>query len=194
MRNLRYLLWGMVAALAVSLTYLYTSGGLSRPQSDVMYLGGEFNLVRHDGKPISDKDLLGKPYAIFFGFTNCPEVCPTSLFEISTWLEAMGKDGDRIAVYFMTVDPERDTTELLKEYLSSFDPRIVGITGDKVEIAKTLRAFKVFFQRVELDDGDYTMDHTASIYLMNAAGKFVRTIAYGEDGDTAIAKMKKMLN
>lgn len=181
-------------ALAVTMTYFYTSDGFNSSKNDTIRLGGEFNLIRHDGKPISDKDLLGKPYAIFFGFTNCPEVCPTSLFEISTWLEELGEEGDRIGVYFMSVDPQRDTTELLSEYLTSFDPRIIGITGDSEEIRKTLRAFKVFSQRVELDDGDYTMDHTASIYLMDAEGKFVRTIAYGEDGVSAIAKMRKMLN
>lgn len=194
MKRIRYILWAMVAVLAVGMTYLLVTDERNIEKPKLAQLGGAFELTRHDGKSISDKDLLGKPHAIFFGFTSCPEVCPTSLFEISTWLEALGEDADKLGVYFMSVDPQRDTPKVLFEYLTAFDPRIVGITGDKKEMEETLRSYKVFFKRVKLDDGEYTMDHTASIYLMNAQGQFVRSIAYGEDSVPAVAKLRKMLN
>lgn len=194
MKRIRYILWAIVAVMAVSMTYLLATDETETEKPKLARLGGAFELTRHDGKSISNKDLLGKPHAIFFGFTSCPEVCPTSLFEISSWLEELGDDADKLGVYFMSVDPQRDTPEVLFEYLTAFDPRIVGITGDKKEMEETLRSYKIFFKQVELEGGDYTMDHTASIYLMNAKGQFVRSIAYGEDSVPAVAKLRKMLN
>ncbi len=194
MKTLRLALWLMVVAAGSFLAYQYLTGMPATKSAQSVKLGGEFNLVRQDGTAISDKDMLGKPHAIFFGFTTCPEVCPTTLFEITTWLKELGDDGDKIAFYFMTVDPRRDTPEVMSEYLSAFDPRIIGISGDVDAVEKTLRSYKVFFEQVKMDDGDYTMDHTASIYLMDATGKFVRSIAYGEDGAVAVAKLRKMLN
>jgi len=189
---IRIILWVLVAAAAAAMAYLYFFGNKSTQLSGDK-LGGEFNLVRQDGNPISDKDLLGKPHAIFFGFTNCPEVCPTTLYEMSTWLVELGEDAKGINVYFMTVDPERDTAEILGEYLTSFDAQITGITGKKEDIEKALRSYRVYFKRVELDDGDYTMDHTATVYLLDARGKFSGSISYGEDGKSAVAKLRKLL-
>ncbi len=196
MRTVRYILWAVVAVVAIAMAYVVGFEKLSGqgPNNANIKLGGEFNLVRHDGKPISGKDLLGKPHAIFFGFTSCPEVCPTTLFEITTWLEKLGPDADKLNVYFMSVDPERDTVQVLGEYLSAFDNRIIGITGERKKVEETLRSYKVFFKRVELEDDDYTMDHTATIFLLNAKGEFVRSIAYGENGETAVAKLRLMLN
>lgn len=196
MRTIRILLWVMVVATAATMAYLYivddkiTQG--SRQVTDDK-LGGEFSLVRHDGDPISDKDLLGKPYAIFFGFTNCPEVCPTTLYEMSTWLTELGEDAEKVDIYFMTVDPDRDTVEILANYLSAFDDKITGITGKRPDVEKTLRSYRVFFKRVELEDDDYSMDHTASIYLLDAKGKFTGSISYGENSQSAIAKLRKLL-
>ncbi len=196
MRTTRFILWGLVALTALTMTYLFLTGG-SGLQSDQQVvgrvLGSEFTLTRHDGNPITNKDLLGKPHAMFFGFTNCPEVCPTALLRMGAWLDELGKDGDRIGVYFVTVDPGRDTATHMSEYLSSFDPRIIGITGKISKVEEMLRSFKVYFNRVELEDGDYTMDHTATIYLLNSEGRFVRSIAYGENSQTAVAKLRLML-
>ncbi|MCF6320964.1 MAG: SCO family protein [Rhizobiaceae bacterium] len=197
MRKLRFFLWGAVFFAAIGSLYLYSMTGTNQQPNTLLSggkLGDEFTLMRHNGQPISDKDLLGKPHAIFFGFTSCPEVCPSTLYEITTWLDELGEDADRIGVYFITVDPERDTQEILAEYMESFDSRIIGITGDKAKVEQTLRSYKVHFERVELDDGDYTMDHTATIYLLNSEGTFVRSIAYGENSQTAVAKLKLMLN
>ena len=117
--------------------------------------------------------MQGRPSLIFFGFTHCPDVCPTTLFEISEVLKAMGKDADRVNAYYISVDPERDTQAAMKEYLSSFDPRLKGLTGNAEEIAKVLSEYRVYAKKVPLKDGDYTMDHTALIYLMDRDGKFV---------------------
>ena len=117
--------------------------------------------------------MKGHPTLIFFGFTHCPDVCPTTLFEMSEVLRAMGKDADRVNAYYISVDPERDTTAAMKDYLSSFDPRLKGLTGSPEEIAKVLSEYRVYAKKVPLKDGDYTMDHTALIYLMDRDGKFV---------------------
>ncbi|VAV96704.1 Cytochrome oxidase biogenesis protein Sco1/SenC/PrrC, thiol-disulfide reductase involved in Cu(I) insertion into CoxII Cu(A) center [hydrothermal vent metagenome] len=196
MRTLRYILWGLVAVTAATMVYLFLNGGLgsqSNQQLAGRVLGSEFTLTRHDGKPVTDKELLGKPHVMFFGFTNCPEICPTSLFEIGNWLDKLGKDAERISVYFVTVDPGRDTAQVMSRYLSSFDPRIVGITGKVSKVEEMLRSFRVYFKRVELEDGNYTMDHTATVYLLNSEGRFVRSIAYGENGKSAVAKLRLML-
>jgi protein SCO1/2 len=192
MRIIRIILWVLVVVAAATMAYLYIfDDKITQVSGD--RLGGEFSLVRQDGKPVTDKDLLGKPHAIFFGFTNCPEVCPTTLYEMSTWLSEMGEDAEGINVYFMTVDPERDTVEILADYLTSFDARITGITGNKKDLEQTLRSYHVYFKRVELEDGDYSMDHTATIYLLDAKGKFTGSISYGEDGKSAVAKLRKLL-
>jgi len=193
MRIIRILLWLMVVAAAATMAYLYLVGDKGNRQASGEKLGGEFNLVRHDGNPITDKDLLGKPHAIFFGFTNCPEVCPTTLYEMSTWLSELGKDADGINVYFMSVDPDRDTKEVLADYLTSFDERIIGITGNRPQVEQTLKSYRVYFKRADLEDEDYNMDHTASVYLLDPKGKFTGSIAYGEDGKSAVAKLRKLL-
>lgn len=141
-------------------------------------VGGAFSLAAHTGKQVSDKDLLGKPYAVFFGFTHCPDVCPTALFELSQILQELGPDGDGITPLFITVDPLRDTREILGEYVNSFDPRIVALRGSEAETAAVARAFKATYRKVDLGDGEYTIDHTAVVYLMDRKGHFFGTVDY----------------
>jgi protein SCO1/2 len=136
-------------------------------------VGGPFSLTDHNGKPVTDADMKGRPFLVFFGFTHCPDVCPTALFEMSEIFRELGKDGDRIGAMFVTVDPERDTPEKLKDYLSSFDPRLIGATGDEAAIKAIEKAYRVYAKRVPLDGGGYTMDHTAIVYLMDKNGRFV---------------------
>src|SRR6185503_21382041 len=143
---------------------LWALGGL-RGVTAPAAIGGPFHLT--------DQYLKGRPTLIFFGFTHCPDVCPTSLFEMSEVLRAMGKDADRVNAYFISVDPERDTSGAMKDYLSSFDPHLKGLTGTPDQVAKVTADYRVYARKVPLKDGDYTMDHTALIYLMDRDGKFV---------------------
>jgi protein SCO1 len=136
-------------------------------------VGGPFRLIDHNGKPITDEDMKGRPFLVFFGFTHCPDVCPTALFEMSEILRELGPDGERVRALFVTVDPERDTPEKLKDYLSSFDPRLIAATGDETAIKAMEKSYRVYAKRVPLDGGGYTMDHTAIVYLMDKNGRFV---------------------
>ena len=156
-------------------------------------IGGPFQLTDQSGTTVTDKSLQGRPSLIFFGFTHCPDVCPTSLFEISEVLRAMGKDADRVNAYFVSVDPERDSKEAMKDYLSSFDPHLKGLTGDPEAIAKMLTAYRVYAKKVPLKDGDYTMDHTALTYLMGRDGKFVAPFNLNRTPEEAAADLKRYL-
>lgn len=136
-------------------------------------VGGPFHLIDQNGKPISDADMKGQPFLVFFGFTHCPDVCPTTLFDVSEVFRALGPDAKNIRALFITVDPERDTPSVLKNYLSSFDPRIIGLTGESAAVAAAEKAYRVYAKKVPTDGGGYTMDHTAIVYLMNKDGRFV---------------------
>jgi protein SCO1 len=160
--------------------------------STVAAIGGPFDLVTHDGKRFTHDNLLGKPAAIFFGFTHCPDVCPTTLFEMTQAMQTLGTEADRFNTVFVTVDPERDTQELLKTYLSSFDPRIIGLTGAPAAIEAVIKAYRVYARKVPLDGGGYNMDHTASVLLFDARGNFVGTLAYGENAEPRLAKLRRL--
>lgn len=157
-------------------------------------IGGPFQLTDMNGRPVTEKSLLGKPTAVFFGFTYCPEVCPTTMTELTAWLKALGKDADKLNVVFISVDPERDTPAQLREYLSNFDPRIQGFTGTPEAIAKTARAYRVYYQKVPLDGGGYTIDHSSAIYLFDAKGRFVSPIAYQSPPERALAQLRDLVN
>ena len=122
-------------------------------------MGAPFKLVDHTGKPITDRALAGKPAAVFFGFTHCPEICPTTLVELSGWLDEIGDEGTDINAFFVSVDPVRDTPEIMRSYIENFSTRIVGVTGDPAEVSRLAKAWFVYFKKVPLDDGGYTMDH-----------------------------------
>lgn len=154
--------------------------------------GDPFTLVDQSGQEITEAALRGAPSAVFFGFTHCPEICPTTLYELDGWLEALGDEGKNLRVWFVTVDPARDTPEIMDAYVSNVSERIRGITGEPDKVEAMARSFGIYFKRVELEDGDYTMDHTASVLLLNRYGDFAGTIAYGENSDTAIAKLKRL--
>ncbi len=156
-------------------------------------IGGPFQLIDQTGQTVTDKNLIGKPTIIFFGFTHCPDVCPTSLFEMSEVLRAMGPDAAKMNAYFVSVDPERDTAQAMKDYLQSFDPNLKGLTGSESDVAKIISGYRVYAKKVPLKDGDYTMDHTALIYLMDRNGKFVRPFDLKRKPEEAAAELKRYL-
>jgi len=159
----------------------------------VSTVGGPFELTTQNGEKLSSADLAGKPFAVFFGFTHCPDVCPTTLWDISQALEDLGSDADDLKVLFVSLDPERDTPELLKSYLQSFDPRIVGLTGDRPSVEAMARAYRVYWKKVPLEGDDYTLDHTAGIYLMDGQGRFVEMISYQASEKDRVEKLRRLV-
>lgn len=154
--------------------------------------GGTFQLVDQHGAAITQAAFRGHPSALFFGFTHCPEVCPTTLFELDGWLKQLGPAGDPIKAYFISVDPERDTVEAMNTYVGNVSSRITGITGEPGKVARMVKDFGIYANKVPLDGADYTMDHTASVLLLDRQGVFSGTIAYGEDPKAALAKLKRL--
>jgi protein SCO1/2 len=181
------------ASLVVGLLIVFWAmGGVSKVAQPAA-IGGPFQLTDQHGKAVTDKNLKGKPTLIFFGYTHCPDVCPTSLFEISEVLRAMGKDADKVNAVFISVDPERDTPATMKDYLSSFDPHLEGLSGDSAETAKVITSYRVYAKKVPTKDGDYTMDHTALIYLMDRDGRFVSPFNLKRTPEEAAAELKRYL-
>ncbi|TIN17149.1 MAG: SCO family protein [Mesorhizobium sp.] len=167
-------------------------GGRYRGHYGGQPYGAPFTLIDQKSAPITEAAFRGHPSVVFFGFTHCPEVCPTTLFEMAGWLKTMGDSGKNLNAYFVTVDPERDTPQIINSYVGNFSDRITGITGDPDKVHAMAKAFGIYWKKVDTGDGDYTMDHTASVLLLNAKGEFAGTISYGESADTAIAKLKRL--
>jgi protein SCO1/2 len=190
--------WSM-AAIASVVVVVLASGLLERypgstgTTASVGSVGGPFTLVGTDGQTVTDADFAGRPRAMFFGFTHCPDVCPTTLAEADGWLKALGPAGDDLSIIFVSVDPERDTPELMKSYLSAFDPRIVGLTGTPEQIAEVTKAYRVYSRKVELEDGDYTMDHSAAVLLFDKNGDFAGTVDYRDPPEKAVEKLKTVV-
>ena len=159
----------------------------------VAAVGGPFHLEDQNGKPVSDEDMKGRPFLVFFGFTHCPDICPTTLFEMSEVIRQLGKDADRIGALFITVDPERDTPAALKDYLASFDPHLRGLTGDPAAVNAAIKAYRVYAKKIPLEGGDYTMDHTAVVYLMDKDGHFVAPFNLKRIPEAAAAELRRYL-
>ncbi|MBL8573628.1 MAG: SCO family protein [Hyphomicrobiaceae bacterium] len=200
LRTVRLTAWVAVLAVAFVAGVMWMSNLLNRDLSGTggarpaaIGIGGAFTLTDTNGKRVSEADLAGRPTVLFFGYTFCPDVCPTTLTEATQWLTALGKDADKLRVVFVSVDPGRDTPETLKTYLTAFDPRIQGWSGTEAEIAQLKTAYRVFVRKVERPGGEYLIDHTATVYLLDASGTFAGTIAYGEATDTAMAKLKRLI-
>ncbi|MES2752006.1 MAG: SCO family protein [Pseudomonadota bacterium] len=187
----------VIAAFAGSLAIgllvtLWLLGGF-RAVAPPAAIGGPFQLTDQSGQIVTEKSLIGRPTIIFFGFTHCPDVCPTALFEMSEVLRAMGPDAGKVNAYFVSVDPERDTTATMKDYISSFDPHLKALTGSTDEVARVISAYRVYAKKIPLKDGDYTMDHTALIYLMDRKGNFVRPFNLKQKPEAAAADLKRYL-
>ncbi|MDK1387003.1 SCO family protein [Sinorhizobium sp. 8-89] len=196
MKSIRIALWAAILVMVAILGWLTYDMTQSKQQASSGPFGVPFTLVAQDGKPITEKAFTGKPTALFFGFTHCPEVCPTTLFEMNGWLEKVDPDGSKLQAYFITVDPERDTPEILGQYVSNVSKRVTGISGPPEKVLEMVKGYRVYYKKVPVDeknpDGDYTMDHTASVFLLDANGHFSGTIAYGENPATAVQKLENL--
>lgn len=201
LRLTRWLAWGAVAVVGFALLattggWLVTDGPLgpgrvaTGPSS--LAIGGPFRLTDHRGRAVTEQDFRGQPMAIFFGFTHCPDVCPTTLNEMTGFIEALGTDAERIQWLFVSVDSERDTPQAMAGYLEAFDRRITGLSGTEAQVAEVARAFRVYYQRVPLEGGGYTMDHSASIFLLDAQGRFAGTVDNKESERVALEKLRML--
>jgi protein SCO1/2 len=159
----------------------------------VATIGGPFTLVDDNGARVTDKTLAGKPYVMYFGYTYCPEVCPTTLFDLSHWIKELGPDANKLDYVFVTVDPERDTPKHLHAYLSSFDSHIRGFTGTPEQIAQIAKEYHIDYKKIPTGNGSYSVDHSAITYLMYADGQFDTVIPYEEKDATALAKLRNLV-
>lgn len=187
-------LWLWVAVVALALTAGAAALLLRQPvQAARSFGGGTYSLLDQNGRSVDQTMFQGHPSVLFFGYTHCPDVCPTTMAEMASWFQTLGDEGKTLQAYFVTVDPERDTPAVLGDYVSWVSDRITGVTGDPAEIAKIVKAWGIFAEKVPLGDGEYSMDHTASVFLLNAKGEFEGTIAYGEANATALGKLRNLL-
>ncbi len=177
------------AAMLVAAVLYVLPGETARPSS----VGGPFRLLDHNGRVVTEANFKGRPFLVFFGFTHCPDICPTALFEMSEVLKRLGPDADKTAALFISVDPERDTPEKLKDYVSSFHPRIFGLTGTPAEIEAVAKAYRAYAKKVPLEGGGYTVDHSAIVYLMDKEGRFVAPFNLKRSAEQAAADLKRRL-
>lgn len=193
LRNFRIVLWALVAIVAIGATGLF----LFRPPARPLGVNGQaFELASTQGGTFTQDSLKGTPSLIFFGYTFCPDVCPTTLAETTAWRAQLGLTPEQLRIIFVTVDPARDTLDTVKGYIEGFDPSIIGLVGDEAQTAAVKAAFGVVGERADgfaADDPYYLVDHTALTFLIGADGAFEGTVAYQEASETALAKVKRLV-
>ncbi len=187
----------LIGALAGAGVLLITTpqGGQPVQSSGTALVGGPFSLVGADGKPVTDRDFRGRYMLIFFGFTHCPDICPAELQVIAQALEQLGDKAKNVVPIFITLDPERDTPEAMGNYLKSFGPNFVGLTGSPEAIAAAAKAYRVSYAKVEDKESaaDYGVDHSALVYLMDPKGRYVTHFSYGLSAEQMAEKLGKLL-
>ena len=198
MKKNRTILWMIAAALAGMISWFAVEVTRTEKAMSDGPFGVPFQLVSQTGEPISEKAFQGKASALFFGYTHCPDVCPTTLYELDGWLTKVDPDGSKLQAFFITVDPDRDTPDVLRQYVSNVTKRVIGISGSTDKVLDMAKGFRVYFKKVPVDEkkpeGDYTMDHTASVFLLDSKGRFSGTISYGEDPDVAVKKLQNLMS
>jgi len=156
-------------------------------------IGGPFRLVDQNGKTVTDADLKGKWSLVYFGYTHCPDACPTALNDIAIALDQLGPKREAVRSVFITVDPERDTPEVLKEYVTSFDAPILALSGSPEEIARAAKAYRVYYAKHPEPGGDYSMDHSSVIYVMDPEGRFTASFTHQSTPEEIAERLKKLL-
>jgi protein SCO1/2 len=186
----------LIGALAGAAVLLLTTpqGGQLVQSSGTALIGGPFSLVGADGKPVTDRDFRGRYMLIFFGFTHCPDICPAELQVIAQALDQLGDKAKTVVPIFITLDPERDTPEAMANYVKSFGGNFVGLTGSPEQIATVAKVYRVAYSKVENKDspGDYSVDHSALVYLMDPEGRYVTHFSYGLSADQLAEKLGKL--
>lgn len=188
----RRIILGVVAAVAL---FYGVSWLVDTPVRNATTIGGPFQLVNGEGAPVSERSFPGKYMLVYFGYTLCPDVCPTTLADEANALDVLGAKGDRVQPVFITIDPKRDTPAVVQQYTASFSPRLVGLTGTQGEIAAVARAYRVYYAPHRTGPGpdDYTMDHSSILYLMAPDGRFVAPIRADQEGPAMAADIARHL-
>jgi protein SCO1/2 len=180
-----------VAVLATFGLFYYLSGGDGKKISASPVIGGAFDLLDQDGKAFTQENLKGKYSLVYFGYTHCPDVCPTELQDMTTALEKLGSLADKIRPIMISVDPKRDTPAALKEYMSNFYPGFIGLTGTAEQVRKASSAYRAYYRKADdKKGGDYTMDHSSIVYFMDPEGRYLRHFAYGVAPEKMVSGMK----
>lgn len=195
LRKLRYALWALVVVAlgVVGWTQLVSPRLGQLAEAGTASLGrGDYRLQATDGSAFDQAALQGKASAVFFGFTHCPDVCPTTLGDIAGWREELGPDADKLRVFFVTVDPERDSVDTLRDYVS-WVPGVIGVSGSPDEVAKAVKAFRIYARKVPQESGGYSMDHSSTMLLFDARGDYAGLIGYREDPERALASLRRLL-
>lgn len=193
LRRFRIVLWVLVGVAAAGAAFLmYGPRPNSVAAGEAIY-AKPFSMVDQTGAAVTEATFLGKPSAWFYGFTHCPDVCPTALAEMSAVLEALGPDADKLQVVFVSIDPERDTPEIMRDYIDYFDPRIIGLTGELEQVTTMAKDRYIFFKKVPIEGGEYLMEHQASIQLVTADGQFFGTLESEEGFDVRVAKVQRLI-
>lgn len=190
--NVRTVLWVMVAVAAVAATAIFLFRPIGLPARPLGVTGQPFALASTQGGTFTEQDLKGTPSLVFFGYTFCPDVCPTTMAESVAWREALGLSPDQLRTIFVSVDPARDTLPVLSEYLAGFDPAVIGLVGTEEQTEAAKAAFGAMSE-VSGEGEFYLVNHTASVFLIDADGRFEGTIGYGEGRDTALAKIERLV-
>jgi protein SCO1/2 len=192
MKIIRYI---TILAIAVLLAFqLYTRYSHQQSEEGDVQIGGHFTLINQDGKKISDAEFNGKLKLVYFGFTNCPAICPAGMALITQAMDGLGEKAKNVQPFFITIDPERDTAEKMKDYVSNFHKSIQGLTGTKTEIDEVVKAYRVFSKKVgEEKSGDYMMDHSSYIYLMDKDGKYLTHFGNEQSADELVQGIGKYL-
>lgn len=196
LRRLRLLLWALVVVALAAFGWLKFGAPRLDEVADLgaAELGqGDYRLAATDGSEFTSETLKGQPSAVFFGFTHCPDVCPTTLGDIATWQQELGPQASDLRVFFVTVDPERDPVEILRDYVS-WVPGVVGVSGSPEEIAKAVKAFRIYARKSPTQDGGYSMDHSSTMLLFDRDGQYAGLIAYQEEHERAMTSLRRLLD
>jgi protein SCO1/2 len=191
--RLRFVLWVLVGLAAVgALSLMLQTRSPTVRETSLGTIGGPFTLTGSDGKPFSSAKLNGRPAAIFFGFTHCPDVCPTTLARLVKLRRQLGKGDDGLSIVFISVDPERDGPAEVGSYAELFNSPVVGLTGSPADIERVKKQFGVFSAKAPLPGGGYSVDHTATVFLLDRNGKFVATLSPQESDSVALDKLRRI--
>lgn len=198
----RAAMWGLVAGCVAVLLYF----GVVQPRTvsdappvpaaaagSTPGIGGPFTMTAHTGETVTEATHAGKAWLVFMGFTHCPDICPTTLAEMTAWFEELGPDADSIQGFLVSVDPERDTVDALAQYMSSFDDRILALRPEPEELERFAKAFKIHYEKVPFGENDYTMDHTAGVLMFDSEGEFSGTLDLHEPRDTTLSKLRRLI-